>query len=291
MGYRWSARDRSIADGFLRIAREQATKAETAARDETRGPAERVHECRRRIKKLRALIRLVRPDFPDFAMENRRLRDTARKMAGPRDAEVAGNALKNLLEWAELPPVEPVAAARDDAPDRQALAGFAEEMRALIVRLDFWPVAEISETTLAEGVARTYRAARRGASEVRTDDDGEVMHEWRKDAKYHALHLRLLESFAAELLASEIAVASELADRLGEHHDLVVLREVLLTDAESLAIDLATAPVLTAARQRQRELEPRIDELGGQVFAEKPKALRARFEAYLAGRKATQVEA
>ncbi|WP_417310891.1 CHAD domain-containing protein [Devosia sp.] len=290
MGYRWSAKDRSIADGFLRIAREQAAKAETAARDEAGAPAERVHECRRRIKKLRALIRLVRPDFPDFAMENRRLRDIARKMAGPRDAEVAGNALKALLEWAELPPAEPVAAARDDAPDRQALAGFADEMRALIVRLDFWPVADITEKTLAKGVARTYRAARRGAREAAKDDDGELMHEWRKDAKYHALHLRLLENFAADLLASEIAVASELAELLGQHHDLVMLREALLADPESLAIDLATAPVLTAARRRQRELEPRIDSLGGQVFAEKPKALRGRFGAYLAARKPAQVE-
>ncbi|RYH09528.1 MAG: CHAD domain-containing protein, partial [Alphaproteobacteria bacterium] len=66
MGFQWSLTDRTIGDGFLRIAREQIGKAVAIAEDSAETPARRVHEARRRAKKLRALLRLVRPYFGHY---------------------------------------------------------------------------------------------------------------------------------------------------------------------------------------------------------------------------------
>ncbi len=57
MGFRWSRDDASIGDGFRRIAREEIGKAIAAAEGEAQEPGERVHEARRRAKRLRALLR------------------------------------------------------------------------------------------------------------------------------------------------------------------------------------------------------------------------------------------
>ena len=106
MGFQWSLQDRSMGEGFVRIAREQIDKAIAIAEDAGQAPAKRVHEARRRAKKLRALLRLVRPDFSDYAAENAFVRDAARGLSAARDTKVAEDTLDRLLDWAgrEAPP-------------------------------------------------------------------------------------------------------------------------------------------------------------------------------------------
>ena len=47
MGFQWSSEDRTIGEGFLRIAREQIDKSIAIATDDTETPARRVHEAGR----------------------------------------------------------------------------------------------------------------------------------------------------------------------------------------------------------------------------------------------------
>ena len=55
-----------------------------------------VHEARRRCKKLRGLLRLVRPAFPEFARENAAIRDAAALLSHLRDAEVLRQTVADL---------------------------------------------------------------------------------------------------------------------------------------------------------------------------------------------------
>jgi len=79
--------------------------------DELRGNsessrAEAVHEARKDMKKLRALLRLVRGEIGDevYAEENARFRDTARQLSGVRDADVMILTLADLEKrYGELP--------------------------------------------------------------------------------------------------------------------------------------------------------------------------------------------
>src|SRR4051794_1115605 len=72
-----------------------------------------VHDARKRLKKTRALARLVRPALKPnaFRARNRELRDTGRSLSGARDAEVMVETVEDLAErYAGRAPYEPVRA-------------------------------------------------------------------------------------------------------------------------------------------------------------------------------------
>lgn len=284
MSFQWSRGDRSMGDGFLRIAREQIGKAIAGAENSSESPERRVHEARRRCKKLRALFRLVRPDFSAYDTENAFVRDASRGLAASRDLRVTRATFAELMTWAGRP-IDVADDGRNAAAEREtgALQSFTGQMRELEQRSATWRLDRIDVDTLATGLKHTYRSGRqtgRTAERQRTD---EAFHEWRKFAKYHWNQLGLLESCAEDILPSAHKCAGELAEQLGTHHDLAVLSQVLKTTPDDLGPDIDAAFALAAVDRRQAEIEENIRKLGMQVFAEKPRALKARFSAYLDG--------
>lgn len=281
MAFEWTRTDVTYGQGFLRIAREQVSRAVAGALDDALSPARRIHEARRRCKKLRALFRLVQSDFRRYRDENTNVRDAARHLSEARDANVVQQTLFDLMQAAgrPLPAIETVPA--DEAKERAVLARFASEMDAMLSRSQSWSVARIDQHTIEDGLERTYRAARDAAKATLADPSDTGFHEWRKLAKYHWHHLNLLEDCAKAMLGSEANASGTLAELLGTHHDLAVLAEILTSHPDRLGTSLDVAFVLNAIKQRQSLLEAEITPLGAQVFAETPKALRKRFAAYL----------
>lgn len=282
MGFQWSRADGDIGAGFVRIAREQIAKAMTEAENVGDPPERRVHEARRRCKKLRALFRLVAPDFDDWRRENAFVRDAARGLSRARDVRVARATFSSLMEWAGRP-VTPPEDAADPTAESDALRHFAGQMRELQARTTTWKVDGVDLGTLTAGLKRTYRRARwtrRFAERHRTD---EAFHEWRKYAKYYWNQLGLLEECAEDVLPSQHKSAGDLADVLGLHHDLALLETVLAATPADLGPDVDVHFVADAIERRRTELETRIASLGQQVFAETPKALKSRFDAYFSG--------
>src|SRR5918997_4732474 len=96
-----------LPDEIRRVARGRIDHA----LDELRGKSdstreEAVHEARKDMKKLRALLRLVRGDLGDrvYRRENQCFRDTARELSGMRDADVMLATLGDLeARYGELP--------------------------------------------------------------------------------------------------------------------------------------------------------------------------------------------
>ncbi|MBC7158217.1 MAG: CHAD domain-containing protein, partial [Rhodobacteraceae bacterium] len=95
MGFEFTRSDRTVRAALRRIADEQAAAALKAAGGD--GPLEpRVHAMRKSVKKMRGLIRLVRPAFDAFADENAALRDAARHLAPLREQDVLARTLAHL---------------------------------------------------------------------------------------------------------------------------------------------------------------------------------------------------
>jgi CHAD domain-containing protein len=162
-----------------------------------------VHETRKALKRLRALVRLLRDELPEgeFERENATLRDLGRRLAGARDGEVMVSTLEQLLKrnprklgrrrsLATLH--ERLAAERDRAAvstllgDSSARRELIGEVRALRSRVLQWRLTEHPGMAVAEpGLRRIYsqgrgryrRAARAGGDRTR------AMHEWRKRVK------------------------------------------------------------------------------------------------------------
>lgn len=281
MGFHWSRTDSDIGAGFVRIAREQIAKAIDGARNEKETSERRVHEARRRCKKLRALFLLVRPDFDAWRDENRFVRDCARGLSAARDIRVASSTFADLMRWAGRPVATAPREAGNAAGEAEALQRFVDRMHELQARTDTWKVGRISLDSLTSGLAHTYRRARRSrrlAEKHRTD---EAFHEWRKYAKYHWNQLGLLEECAEDILPSAYKSAGDLGEVLGLHHDLAVLEAVIARSPADLHAEVDAGFLADAIERRRAELERRIASLGRQVFAERPEALKARFDAYL----------
>jgi CHAD domain-containing protein len=292
MGYRLKRSER-VDDGIRRIAAARADHAlhELAAAQSGADFAEAIHSARKDMKKLRAVLRLVREPLGKtrFRAESRRYRDAARLLARSRDAEVKLETLAALRErfgtelpgaaasaWRQLLEAErdEVAGAAGEAPARveQAIATIAAGRE----RIAEWALSGDSWKLIGPGLRRGYRQGRRELKRTQREPSADNVHRWRKRVKDHWYQLRLLRKAWPQLLDETAGRAHELADLLGDHHDLTVLAEDLAGRP-----NLASREQLTALiERRQGELLEFALDLGARLFAEKPKAFSARLEAY-----------
>jgi CHAD domain-containing protein len=287
-------RKEPVAGGVRRIARGRAesARAELDAASGGERRADSIHAARKDMKKLRALLRLVRDALGEetFRAENRRYRDAARLLAASRDAEVKVETLAALEE--RLGDAMPQAASRAWraalAAERDRVAGTAageiepriERARAAleagIAAIPSWPLEGDSWKLVEPGLVRSYRCGRREWKRTRTWPSAESVHEWRKRVKDLWYQLRLVHRAWPSTLGEMATQAHQLADLLGDHHDLAVLAADLrgraeIEDRQGLA---------AAIERRQDELLGEALELGARLFAEKPKAFRVRLRAY-----------
>jgi CHAD domain-containing protein len=292
MAYRFKRRER-VDVGIRRIAagRAEDALAELAGARSGDGLAEAVHAARKDMKKLRAVLRLVRKPLGEefFRTENHRYRDAARLLSQSRDAEVKLETLGALRERLgdELPddPARDWCAALE--AEREEIAGAGGEAAERIERavaaigagrdeIREWPLRGDSWKLIAPGLRRSYRQGRRGMRLTRRDPSTDNVHQWRKRVKDLWYQLRLVHRAWPQLLGETADRAHELADLLGDHHDLALL-------AEDLAgrDDLGQRDQLAALiERRQVELLESALDLGARLFAEKPKAFGARVEGY-----------
>jgi CYTH domain-containing protein/CHAD domain-containing protein len=284
----------SAAEGARRVARGRAGKAVERLREAGDGDfADAVHGARKDLKKLRAVLRLVRDDLGKelFQRENRRYRDAARLLSESRDAEVKLATLRGLedqfggklpagplLNWTEALEAdrERVAGAGDSEMEAK-LARAIELIEAGEEEIPAWPLRAGSWQLLEPGLSRTYgdgRAAHRAAAK---EGSAASVHEHRKRAKDLWYDLRLLSDAWPGLLEATADQAHALTDLLGDHHDLTVLAE----DLEGRVGVVAERGAFgKAIAQRQAELLDGALDLGERVYAEKPKHFRRRLRAY-----------
>jgi CHAD domain len=185
-----------IALGQLEIAIEQL---EAAGGQIT--PAVAVHETRKALKRLRALIVLVRDEIGREAYERERvlLRDAGRRLAGARDAEVrlatldaliAGHAGKLAHRSGVAHLRAQLAAERDEAAgaalSAQTRTQLLLALRQMHARVGAWQLARGGGISAVEpALRRIYRRGRRrlpssaGGGRKRTA----ALHEWRKRVK------------------------------------------------------------------------------------------------------------
>lgn len=289
MPYRFTTDDATVEAGVRRIAAEQIDRAIDEIDDPKIDRRTAVHQVRKRMKKLRGLIRLVRPGFPAHAEENAALRDAARRLSGLRDRDVLLATHDALvasagLDSAEIAPVRAHLAASGpcEAPEaaEAPIAAFREDLLALRERAAGWRIEGNGGKALREGMIKVVSRARKAMAEAEHTLHDEDLHDWRKRAKYHWYHARLLSAINPDPMKSRARLARGLSEDLGDHHDLSVYRAALAGAAPG-ADD---APMFHAmarhALARQKELEDAALGKGHELFDEKPKRLRKRWSGW-----------
>lgn len=290
MGFRFSRDDKSTAAAVRRIARQEIDSALSEVADADLGLDEKVHRVRRRCKRLRGLIRLVRPGFNAYGSVNTAVRDAASGLSHTRDAAVVVETLDALTminkrsaeaeTYKRLRAKLAERAGHDASPvDKgRLLEEFAGRMSALAATVAGWRLEKRGFAALEVGLTETYGQMGKSMRRARVVPSDANFHEWRKMVKYHWHHISLMHYAAPDVLAASRRAANTLGEALGDHHNLAVLIDVVKVGELQ---DDARA-VLAAARERQRVLATRAYDLGLQLTAESPQALARRFERYWA---------
>jgi CHAD domain-containing protein len=271
--YRLESKE-SLPEGLARVARGRLDHAIDELHGKTDSTAEEaVHEARKDLKKLRALLRLVRDELGEsgFARENRCFRDAGRELAAARDSDVMLDTLKALdlpagFGWDLRKAIQAHRARNGEGGRNAAAAGVVAMLREARGRVGDWPLEHDSFGALHGGLKRTYRRGRRDFKAVQANPSVESLHEWRKRVKdlwYHHTLLRPLWPPVMQAVGDE---AHELADRLGDDHDLAVLADWIRehTDAGPEFFD--------AVDRRRAELQADAMTLGARLYADKPSA-------------------
>jgi CHAD domain-containing protein len=285
--------DEPAPEGLQRVAAGRARKArkKLGKVEGEREAAAAIHGARKDLKKLRAVLRLLRDQLGEkaYRAQNRRYRDAGRLLSDSRDAEVKVETLDDLelrfgedfpsavaAPWRQTLERERVAAANDPGGElAERVEKAAAEIDGGRDEIAGWQLGEDSWKLVEPGLLRAYAKGREALAEVRREPSAEHVHEWRKRAKDLWYQLRLLRELWPEVLGETAEQAHDLADLLGDHHDLAVLAEDLetrnLTDPEAIGKLIA---------QRQDELLARAVSIGERLYAEKPKAFGKRIAEY-----------
>lgn len=287
-------RKEKIGKAVRRIAGEQIDKAIGEIEDDQLDRHETVHQVRKRCKKIRGLVRLVRPSFEDvYDRENAWYRDAARTLSYIRDAqsiietydalvqrfqdEIAADTFdsirKTLVERRQK-------VAEDEVGIDERLDQFLKRMQLGRERVDAWKLDDDEFDTVAAGLAKTYRRARKAMDRAYDEPTSENFHQWRKRVKYHWYHARILRSLWEPVVGAHRDAADELADMLGDEHDLAVLGETLVSEPADFGDCSAVETFLALVDRRRLELRADAHSLGRRLLAEKPKHLCRRLACY-----------
>jgi CHAD domain-containing protein len=269
--YRLRPRE-SLPEGVGRVARGRIDHAVDELRGKTDSTAEQaVHEARKDLKKLRALLRLTRGELgkSSFARENACFRDAGRELAAARDSDVMLDTLKSLDVPAELEldlrkAIQAHRSRNGDGGRSARAAGVVAMLLEARGRVDDWPIERDSFAAVRDGLERTYRRGRRDFRAARENPSVEALHEWRKRVKELWYHHTLLRPLWPEVMQAVGDQAHELADRLGDDHDLAMLAGWIREHAD------ADPEFFKTVDRRRAELQAEAMVLGARLYADKP---------------------
>ncbi|MCG6156459.1 CHAD domain-containing protein [Rubinisphaera margarita] len=293
MGYRLK-RNEGVEAGLRRIAREQIEKSLRDLSDSEVKTSRKVHQIRKRCKKLRAVIRLVRPALGDaYGRENREFRDAARMLSQARDAKTALDTYDAVMETFEDQVQRKAFGSirRELTNRRKALldervdlnARFQEvaaRLEAARDRIPSWRLSEEGFSAIRGGLKKTYSRACKEMDGVAEEPADENFHNWRKRVKYHRYHCQILTPLWPAELRARAGEADRLGDYLGDDHDLAVLRAQVVESPEAFGQERDIQAFLGLMDQQRELLQQKSFLVGRRLFAEKPGALCNRMSRY-----------
>jgi CHAD domain-containing protein len=284
-------RNESVAEGVCRIARKQIGKAVKCC---SKNSARSIHATRKRIKKIRALLRLVRCAVSkkqfDTALAD--LREAAGYLAAPRDAHVKQQALEKLAQTAgrrlsgeafsqiralvkqeSAEEAEKFHAENGAQKVRRILRKVPREFERLHFKEEDWGI-------LGPALKRAYKAAQQARDCVIEHSIPEKFHQWRKRAKDLLCTVELLEPIWPEQMSALSAELEKLTELLGDDHDLEMLRQTVVERSVNLHLEGDAQRLLPFIEAHQTKLRKAALKLGNGLFAEKSSIFSDRLHQY-----------
>jgi CHAD domain-containing protein len=299
----------TLCEAILRTRNERLDKAIAALQQKPEPSAEAIHDARREFKRLRSLVRLVRGsmDKPVRVREDQALSNAGRALAQSRDAAALLETVEKM--FGTLKP-EDRKSRRISAEGQQLLQQICEELRdraghglgpmeiKATVKLlrdmkrRVWlpnpPTPEDWDLIIGKGLRRTYRQGRElfavSNSVGLLNASDELWHETRKRAKTLGYQLRFLRKIWPGTLNAIAEQLEELSERLGEDHDLALIRlrltRITLPETNFELFSAARLNLIRTIDRRRRRLQNEALRRSRLVYLEQPRPFLKRINRY-----------
>lgn len=240
-----------------------------------------VHGVRKEIKKLRAVLRLVRAEIGKGAYNEHTdaLRKASERLTALRDAEVKLSAFDSVVKHfkRKLAPqpfprirvalkknrrAREVHLYKDGsiASVKSILCREKDEMGGLKIKSNGWKA-------IAPGLKKIYSRGREAFETAGRDPSPENFHEWRKRVKDLNNQLSLLCPARPRKFQARIHKLDKLGNLLGDDHDLFMLDKFI---AKNFGHTPGTRLFQDLIISRQKELRSEALKLGGRFYPAKP---------------------
>jgi CHAD domain-containing protein len=278
----------------LKHRRPIATELSKIVRSEFKGAIEQlgngrptqeaIHEARKSLKKIRAVLRLLQDALGGaYEKQNDRLRSAAHLLSSLRDADAAVQTMQSLRHQYRMVLTASVdhavgrglrrrkrrIKARAHVPVRRTIGTLRRSRISLPNRIR----RAGSLAAVRQGIAAGYREARDAMKDVSPDADAAIFHLWRRRIKAHWYHVRLFERLHRTPRGRALALR-RLEQWLGNDHNLDVLRHFLLDAPNRFGGARVTALVLGCIDKHQQHLRHEALTLGHRLFSAKPAEFR-----------------
>jgi CHAD domain-containing protein len=285
-------RKESVSKAIRRLGRERIEDALECLKDCPNGEA--IHCARKDIKKVRAVLRLVRTGLDGKGCRRvaKPLREAAKYLAEPRDALVKVKTLENVMRHfkGQLAPTA-LRQVRGELRKRfdKEMNCFAREknkkatervLRRVVKELEHLEVNGKGWKVLGPGVKAAYADGKRAYQIAVKDSAPENFHEWRKRVKDLWYQITLLRRMWPEQMDAIARELETLGESLGDHHDLIMLRQTVQEMGRGEHHGREVETLYGLIEERQRELRPAALAIGARFYAEKPAEFCERLAGY-----------
>jgi CHAD domain-containing protein len=247
-----------------------------------------IHKVRTAIKRLRALLRLLRPAIGDrtFQQENTALREAAQHLAPLRDPVIGLHVIQRLRKKAtgrkhrDLTVVEEhliravASTARQSAVPPATLRALAASRR----RISRLPLPAVHWPNCAPALEKTLRTCRRRGHQATDHGDDRDFHRWRIRLKHLFYQLEFLLPVWPKRLRPMTKLLDKLQKRIGDDHDLVVLKTTLKELSGRIGRPALVRRVVRELEARSRKHRRKCEALAKKLHRLKPRAFLARLD-------------
>ncbi len=290
MAYRLKFRE-DLDVGLHRILIEQCERAESqlAAGSD---PRTAVHEARKGLKRMRALLRLVRDGIGDerWQAANGTLRDIARGLSPLRDRDVARQTLQQLAVAAPRPLAKALATlatrieadtgdGRASEATQPALTAAAHNLAAFRAGCVELRVDDRASEAIRQGLRRSQARGRAMVAACGDVPGNEALHDLRKAVQVHWRQMTLLSNAWPALMKARAAEARTISMLLGEDQDLAMIERQLADAPHHGLTRTATDHIARACRSRRRAIQSEAMVRANRLFLEKPARFAAQISA------------
>lgn len=298
MSYQF-VKEQSISDNIQRILTEELDEAIRSLENPGQQPDETIHSVRKRIKKIRALFRLVRKGMGPqlFAQENIRYRDMGHQLSHLRDATVMVKTLDKLASvYPGQLPSEAFTKVRESLLARQkevskaffenenglqnVLAAFKEAREKAPQNDLLQAIEKDSFRVFYPNMKAIYKRGAKALEVVQRQPSIDAFHELRKEVKHLWYHTRLLGPVWPGLLQAYSEQLGQLGELLGDDHDLGVLAEQIASGQLTFDTQATANTFLVLVQQQRKQIQQQVYPLAQRIFSEKAEDFASRYRLY-----------